>query len=237
MDYEILDVPFEMKEADLKIDGSFRGLGSPFGGKPDSKRDVVQIGAFAKTIAEGGRNGTGTWPFLWYHNVDQPQGIINELTETKTGLAVGGKYALETTRGNDSYILARMGAADQLSIGYDVEEAKLDEKKEVRTLTVINPLWEISQVTFGAASNRARITGVKSALEECKTERELERALREVGLSIDAAKGIAGLLKPYLREAEEAGRAAGITKKNVEEVLRDLRGIRAGMQAYGQLKL
>ena len=237
MNYEILDVPFEIKEADIKVDGSFRGRASPFGGKPDSKRDIVQIGAFAKTIADGGRNGSGTWPFLWYHNVDQPQGVIDELAETKTGLDVGGKYALETTRGNDSYILAKMGAADQLSIGYDVEEAKLDEKKEIRTLTVINPLWEISQVVFGAAGPRATITNVKAALEDCKTVRELEKALREVGLSNSASVYVAGLLKPYLREAEEADTAVGITRKNVEEVLRDLRDVRAGMQAFGALKL
>jgi hypothetical protein len=169
--------------------------------------------------------------------VDQPQGLITDLKETKTGLEVGGKYALETARGNDSYILARMGVADQLSIGFDVEESKLDEKKEVRTLTVINPLWEISQVTFGAAGNRATITQVKAALEEAKTEREMESALREVGLSNSASKYIAGLLRPHLREAEEKGTAEGITHKNVEEVLRGLREVRAGMQAFGQLKL
>jgi hypothetical protein len=58
-------------------------------------------------------------------------------------------------------------------------------------------LWEISPVMF-PANNRARIDRVKSAIEDAKTVRELEGALKESGLSINTAKYITKLCKDKL---------------------------------------
>ena len=232
---EYIAFPWEVKESDLRPDGSFNGTASPFGGVPDEGGDIVEHGAFAKTIQEGGRNKNGIWPFLWYHSSRDVQGLIDHIAEKRTGLDIGGRYALETSRGHDSYVLAKMGVATQLSIGFDPVMVDIDEKKKIRRLKEVK-LWEVSQVVFGMAGGRAEITSVKS-IEEAKTERELERALRDGGLSISAAKYLVSMCRPALREAERKGMIGRIGCDNLEEVLKDLQKVRAEMEVYGSLYL
>ena len=50
-------VPFQ-KDL-VEEDGTFKGYGSVFGGKPDSYGDLIAQGAFKKSLEEGGRNGSG----------------------------------------------------------------------------------------------------------------------------------------------------------------------------------
>ena len=338
---EYLAFPWEVKEADLRPDGSFQGIASPFGGIPDEGGDIVEHGAFAKTIQEGGRNKNGIWPFLWYHSSRDVQGLIDHVAEKRIGLEIGGRYALETTRGHDSYILAKMGAATQLSMGYDPVNFEMDEKKKIRKLKEVK-LWEVSQVVFGMAGSRAEITSMKAmdmetelsfdgeieipsaekpypnehacrlnepgkyvrfvrknnagkvdgkridhiygfkkgggselqairypkdewesaaarkhcskqqgkfeaagekcsscvlSIEEAKTERELERALRDGGLSISAAKYLVSMCRSSLREAERKGVLGRIGRGNLEEVLENLQKVRAEMEVYGNLYL
>lgn len=209
-----MDIPFEVKEVDEQT-GIFKGYGSTFGGKPDSYGDVVVQGAFKDTIESGGRNGFGV-AMLWQHNPDQPIGTWLELMENNKGLAVTGKLTKGVQKADEALLLMKDDALKGMSIGYDLEKGgyEVDNEKNIRYLKKIN-LWEISPVTF-PANTRAQITTVK-AIEQAKTERELERALRDAGLSQKEALIMVNRSKPYLRELRE--------RKTIKDVLSTLEAI------------
>ena len=207
MDKKFLDVPLEVKASDIKEDGTFKGHGSLFDKTPDSYGDVINRGAFSETLAQGGRNKTGI-AMLWQHYSDKIPGVWLSLAEDKKGLPVEGQLALKTTLGRDVYEIMKLGAEAGtfklgLSIGYDAKdfeyETLKDNNKKIRILKRVE-LWEISLVTFPAKIG-AIVSTVKT-IEDAKTERELEKALREAGsLSKSAAQYIVKLCRPSLREA------------------------------------
>jgi len=208
--YSILGLPLEIKSDDVSDEGKFKGWGSTFGGKPDSYGDVVVKGAFKETLENGGRNGTGI-AMLYQHNSYEPIGVWTVMEERDKGLWVEGELDLNVQRAKETHSLLRKGAMRGLSIGYDlprnpdgsrdtdaVEYLEQPNGQYIRLLKKIN-LWEVSPVTF-PANIRATITSVKD-FEGCKTERDWERTLRELGLSKSAAQYIVKLIKPSLRES------------------------------------
>jgi HK97 family phage prohead protease len=199
MEKQYLDIPFDVKAEDITEEGTFKGYGSTFGGSPDAYGDIVVQGAFLSSISRGGRNKSGV-PMLWQHQSSQVPGVWTSLAEDKRGLKVEGKLALKTQLGSESYELMKLGGIKGLSIGYDVVTFETDAHRKVRYLKEVD-LWEISLVTF-PANTRARITSVK-AIEEAKTERQMEQALREAGLSKAAAQYVVSLCRPSLRDSEE----------------------------------
>lgn len=208
-----LDCLFEVKQ--LAEDGTFSGYGSTFGGEPDSYGDVIAKGAFSKSLAKGGRNGTGI-AMLWQHNSDQPIGVWPSISEDSKGLAVEGKLAVDTALGKDAYTLLKMGAIKGLSIGYNTIDFEYNTESKIRTLKEIE-LWEISLVTFPANTN-ATITGIK-AFEEAQNIREFEKALRDAGLSIKQAKYIIHLCQDSF-EKERACREGGIDAESFISAIR-----------------
>lgn len=206
MDKKFLDVALEVKASDIKEDGTFKGHGSLFDKTPDSYGDIIARGAFSETLANGGRNKTGI-AMLWQHYSDRIPGVWLSLAEDKKGLPVEGQLALKTTLGNDVYEIMKLGAELGtfklgLSIGYDAKDFEYmipkDGDRKIRILKKVE-LWEISLVTFPAKIG-AMVSTVKT-IEDAKTERELEKALREVGLSKSAAQYVVKLCRPSLREA------------------------------------
>lgn len=190
---DFLSVGFEIKSEDVNADGIFKGYGSTFGGAPDSYGDIMEKGAFKKSLDSGGRNGFGV-AMLYQHNPDFPIGVWQQMREDSKGLYVEGKLALGTQYGKETYELMKMGALKGLSIGYDVPKggSEWDNDKKVRYLKEVN-LWEISPVTF-PANTRAKINGVK-VFEEASNIRELEASLRDAGLSHSQSKYIVSLCK------------------------------------------
>ena len=171
----------------------FTGYGAVFG-NVDSYGDVIKKGAFKKTISEAKK--TGIWPAMlsqhggWGMSADDmtPIGIFDELEEDDIGLKLGGLFA-DTQRGRENYTLTKMKprpAITGLSIGYIAKKYTIGTKpKEPRRTLEEVDLMEVSLVTF-PANFKARVTSVKSAL----TIRDLEQALRDVGLSQAEAKAL-----------------------------------------------
>jgi HK97 family phage prohead protease len=207
--YNVMGVALEVKADDISETGFFKAWGSTFGGKPDAHGDVVVKGAFKDTIAAGGRNGNGI-AMLYQHNAREPIGVWTKLEEREKGLYVEGELILDVQRAKETYVLMRKGALKGLSIGYDFprlangmrdpDSWETIEKGDsyVRYLKKLD-LWEISPVTF-PANIRANVITVKD-FEDCKTEREWERVLRESGLSRSATQFIVKHIKPSLRES------------------------------------
>lgn len=195
MENRYLNVPLDIK--DIGEDGTFKGYGSTFGGKPDSYGDVINEGAFTKTLKAGGRNGNGI-AMLWQHNSDEPIGVWTSLIEDNRGLAVEGQLEKESEFGKRIYNLMKMKALKGLSIGYNAIKWEEDKETEIRYLNEIS-LWEISPVTF-PANITATITRVKS-IEQARDLRELESALRESGMSKGESLNIIQVCKSALRES------------------------------------
>lgn len=211
--YAAFDYEIETKE--VTDEGKFSGYASIFDKKKDSYGDIIAYGAFSKSLTEGGRNKNGV-PLLWQHYTDKPAGIWENLVEKKKGLWAEGLFAIDTQVGHDAYVLTKMGAVKGLSIGFDPQnsEYEIDENKNQRTLKSID-LWEISIVTFPAKVN-ANIANVKS-VQEAKTERELEDALRDSGLSKNAALYVVSLCRSSLRDSEDSSDRIGL--KSIYETL------------------
>ena len=193
------DFPFELKAEEMTESGIFSGYASMFGGEPDTYGDIVMQGAYVDTLEKGGRNGTGI-AMLWQHDITKPIGVWKKIEENKKGLQVEGQLALSTQAGKEAYELMKIGAIKGLSIGYQVNKDgyEIDDRRKIRKLKTIE-LWEISPVTF-PASVRSQITGVKEAIINAKTERQLEEALREAGLSRSVARYISSSMKKDLSE-------------------------------------
>jgi HK97 family phage prohead protease len=228
MEYEVLNRPFEIKADDVNEEGEFKGYASTFGGKPDFGGDVIAFGAFSETIRKNGKFGNGIG-MLKQHNHDLPIGKWLMVQENSRGLQVHGKLALKTVDGHDVHEFMKLGIMNALSIGWEPlqkdydgndvsrEDAiSIDPKKNIRTLKKID-LWEISPVLF-PMNPKARITGVKMAIETAKTIRELEHALKEAGLSNDASKYIVSLCKDKLHLQEEDNNGLGKIMKSLERV-------------------
>jgi HK97 family phage prohead protease len=174
---------------------SFTGYGAVFG-NVDSYGDVIEKGAFKKTLADA--NKSGSWPAMllqhggWGMSADDltPVGIWTELAEDEKGLLVTGKLA-ETQRGEEAYGLLKMTprpALNGLSIGYRARKFTVGTKAdEPRRILHEVELVEVSLVTF-PANPKARIGSVKSG--DGLGVRDAEKALREAGFSANEAKAI-----------------------------------------------
>ena len=212
---EFMEVPFEVRAEDIKDDGFIKGYGSLFDKKPDSYGDLIAKGAFAKTIAAGGRNGTGV-PILWQHDAKNPIGPWTVMKEDGKGLYLEGMLDLDIEAGKRAHSGLKKKYVRGLSIGFNTISYEIDEKKKLRTLTEID-LWEISIVTFPAKTS-AQITVVK-ALEGATTRIEAEDALREAGLSRSEAKFIVSRMQfDGLREARHES-----SMKKLLEGLREIK--------------
>jgi HK97 family phage prohead protease len=149
-------------------DGTIEGYGSTFGGLPDSYGDVVQKGAFAKTLHDRGAKVK----MLWQHRSDSPIGVWDSMQEDSHGLKMTGRLLLSVQQGREAYELLKAGAIEGLSIGYIPVQQDFDAKTGINTIKEVK-LLETSVVTF-PANTSATITAVKSAFEELDEEMRIK---------------------------------------------------------------
>ncbi len=161
-------------KADLE-ENMFEGYASYFGNK-DSYDDIVEAGAFKKTIKENQKR----IKVLWQHDIGEPIGKPMHMEEDSKGLYIKAKIA-ETDTGKKAMTLLRDGIINEMSIGYSLIKDEWDRNEEARMLKEIK-LWEVSLVSF-AANDKAQVTGVKhEQFENLLTE------LREGKFIIDKDK-------------------------------------------------
>lgn len=214
---------FEVKA--IEADGVFSGYGSVFG-VVDSYKEVVEAGAFAKSLRE--HKKAGTMPaLLWQHDAREPIGVFTKMKEDAVGLYVEGQLLVgqNVPNADKAYSLLKAGALSGLSIGFMTKLSMYDEEKRVRYLKEVE-LWETSLVTF-PANTAARITGVKSDCLQGMTaenahlhKREIEAALRDAGASVKVAQFIASQIqKPALRD--DGGENLS---KSLDKIINTLRG-------------
>lgn len=151
----VKSIPFEVKINENKR--TFEGYASTFG-NADLVNDIVQPGAFKKTISE--RLPKNQIKVLYQHY--EPLGRPTHMEEDSKGLYVEA-YVSKTSLGNDVLELMKDGVIDRMSIGYDVVKDDQDHESGTRLLKELK-LYEFSPVTF-PANEEAIIGQVKSISE------------------------------------------------------------------------
>lgn len=179
------DVKADLVLGDLA--GSFSGYGSVFD-VVDAYNEIVAPGAFSKSIAEIAASGRAL-PVLWNHHSNEPIGKYTSVSEDSSGLKVEGKLLVDhVARAKEIAACISEGVVSGLSIGYFLKAYSVDEETGIWTLTELE-LREISVVTF-PANGDARIETIKSKLAGggMLTKREMEKLMRDAGLSKKEAK-------------------------------------------------
>jgi len=143
----------------------------------DKPPDIIELGAFTKTLQESGPGGANKIRALWQHQWGEvighplemaehprdalPADLLNLYPNTTGGLYVVTKLNLDVQRGREAFALYRDGDMDEWSIGFDAVRHSKDRdilKDQGVTVRRIHEarLWEYSTVTWGA--NQATIT-------------------------------------------------------------------------------
>lgn len=205
---------------DVEPDGSFSGYASLFG-RVDLGRDVVERGAFSRSLAERGAAGVR---MLFQHDPNQPIGAWTEIREDGRGLFVRGRLTPGVAKSREVLELMRGGALDGLSIGFRTVRAR-SEPSGVRRILEAD-LWEISVVTFPMLPG-ARVESIKGGgARSLPTTREFERWLtRDAGLTRgDARAVIAKGFANLVRERDAARNTPGGIVEMIRAATRMING-------------
>lgn len=167
----------EVKE--ISEAGSFEGMLSPYG-NIDGGDDIVEPGAYKKTLKEKG----ATRPLLWQHKSDEPIGEIT-LTDTPEGLMCSGQLLMDDPMAQKAHRFIKSGIVKGLSVGF--ETVKKSFKDGIRHLEEMK-LYEGSIVTF-PMNEQALITSVKARRERKDdfNEELVERQTMDAWYQMDCA--------------------------------------------------
>lgn len=140
-------------------------------GNVDSDGDVIQPGAFSKTIAENGpESRLKRIKHCLDHRRDQVVGVLQVLKEDDKGLYYESKIG-RSALAQDYLKNCEDKIITEHSIGYRVEKSKYDEVQEVYLLSEIR-LYEGSGLQFWGANPETPITGFKA--DDLKDPKDLE---------------------------------------------------------------
>lgn len=190
MQHKLIDLnQIEVKFDDARR-GFFSGYASMFGGV-DSYGDTVLPGAYKSTIEMRKR----PVQMRWNHYGDVI-GKWLEIRETDKGLWVEGELTPGHSKAEDVYASLKHGAISGLSIGYRPIKAYPNETGGMDLHEI--DLVEIS-VVESPADLAAQIGDIKSAIDEIKTIRDIERFVRESGYAKEDAVMLVSRIKSVVR--------------------------------------
>lgn len=175
-----MDRHLNLKIKSVDEAGRVEGYASVYGNK-DLNGDIIERGAFTKTLGENG----GQVPFLWQHKTDMPIGLASLFDESH-GLKMDAQIELSVGDGKEAHLKASKGLVKGLSIGYRVVKEMWDDAARAFRLLEIK-LLEVSLVTIPAnpltlitsVKNDDRIRNIAAALDEIKAGRTLSAATRK----------------------------------------------------------
>jgi HK97 family phage prohead protease len=148
MNYKYKSIPIaqSLKDVDTKT-GVVAGYAAAFD-NVDSDGDIIERGAFKKTVAENGPNGKNRIKMLFNHDWNKILGKPSVLKEDDHGLYFESKIST-TSYGRDVLTLYEDNIIDMHSIGFNVVVDEFNKEKEVRHLKELK-LYEYSPVAWGA---------------------------------------------------------------------------------------
>jgi HK97 family phage prohead protease len=160
----------------------------------DSDGDVMQRGAFTKTLSQNGTTGANRIWHLFNHDTGKPIGKPTVLKEDEKGLYFETRFP-DTVLANDILKLYQSGSITEHSIGFNIIQARNEGSyqliQEVR-------LWEGSSVLWGA-NEYTPTTGIKA--EEFAMKTNLLNELMRNGTLSDETLPTAN--SPLIRQISE----------------------------------
>lgn len=210
IEYKSINTTSEIKDVDL-TKKTVTGYASKFGNK-DLDDDIIMPGAFKKSVAENGPQGTNSILFLWQHNPSQVLAKPTVLKEDAVGLYYEATVDSGATFAEDALKLIANGLVQENSIGFTTVKSAIiqpdatDWETWYRELYELN-LFEHSAVTWGA-NPEARMTGMKSMNKEelQNLEKKLLKSLREPGMHDETYKSLEFAIKQLNTEYYNLGR-------------------------------
>ncbi len=140
-------------------EGQFTGYASVFG-NVDSYGDVVERGAFTRTLTEWAGKPASI-PVLWGHDMNDPFaniGALDHAEEDERGLKVTGTIDLENPTAAQVYRLLQSGRVSSMSFAYLIKES---ERRGSANHLLDLDLLEVSIVSV-PANTEALILDVKA---------------------------------------------------------------------------
>ena len=206
----------EFKSLDSQGAGYFEGYGAIYG-NIDRGGDVIEPGAFAKSLHEIKSGGLGAPPM--YYNHSRPGGTIgvwDHVSEDSRGLEVKGRViALDTEQGRLMHARIKEGAMKGLSIGFRIpaggyKRGSGRNGEPMRYLKQIS-LREISLVD-DPMNTAAKFTFIKQ-----------NSAPDEAGLKAEDVKSVDDLVTLIIQNAHII--APAIATKGWKDAIRDFEGL------------
>lgn len=203
---ELKYIPVEIKE--VREDGTFTGIASKYG-EEDLGGDVIDKGAFTKTISEN-----PIVPILWQHKSDEVIGS-GQVKEWGNRVTIEGKLDLEDPTAVKAYRKMKAALVNGLSIGFSAVKHTWEEVegRAVRHISELK-LWEVSVVTFPMLP-AAQVTRVKGA-------EDIESRIARLEEALQATKGTPEPEPPKAEEPPEAKESDWL--HSVAEVVQLIKG-------------
>lgn len=213
-----------VKLENFEVNGlKISGYASVFNGV-DAVGDTILPGAFEDALKVG-------MPKMFF-NHDQwgvPIGKWTNAYEDEKGLYVEGELTEGNSTAEEVKAALQHGTVDGLSIGFTMKRDGFtyDDKTDTRLIKKISRLYEVSVVTFPCDDN-ARINEVKMEdIEGIKSERDLEKVLRDSGLSRNQALAFCAKARDVfisLRESEQTASEIQQKVESIKDLLKNIEG-------------
>lgn len=167
MDPVLISKTFLAKAEATSTPGEFIALVSAFGNE-DSQGDIVEKGAFTKTLAEWIIKGRPI-PVVWAHQFQDPEMFLGKYTaaeETDAGLKLTGMFDLDHPKAARVHKLMQEGLIVEFSISgmvRDYELIEIDDDDSWWPSMVIKDidLWEAGPC-FKGANDQTELISVKT---------------------------------------------------------------------------
>lgn len=162
--------------------GTISGYFSTYEKTPDSYGDIIEPGAFTKTIEKRKESGH-PFPLCWNHDFSSVIGVVDTVEEKENGPYIEAHF-LDTALAQDVRKMVQSGAVYQFSFAYDVLKSREPNEEEMKA-GVTNVLeevevFEVSVVTVPANQN-AVVTDVKAIPEpETKSGRRNRKSDEDI---------------------------------------------------------
>ncbi|MCF0059943.1 HK97 family phage prohead protease [Dyadobacter chenwenxiniae] len=156
-------------------EGIVSGYFASFDSEPDSDGDIIQPGAFSKTIKESGPLGTKRIKHFLDHDPHKVVGVITELFEDSKGLAYVSRAGSHTL-GVDFVKMVQDEIITEHSFGYKTIASRKGDKGW-NYLTELK-MWEGTSMQAWGANQNTPITGLKSHEELIEEFDKLIKALK-----------------------------------------------------------
>jgi HK97 family phage prohead protease len=216
-----IDIGF--KNADTK-QGIVTGYFAMFGNK-DMDGDIIERGAFAKTIQERGPQGKALIKYLLDHDKTKVVAKITSLYEDEKGLYYEAKIGIHNL-GQDFLKMVESEIINQHSFAFRAIKEQYDELAKANRIKEVM-MYEGSAIQFLGANPETTIIGLKSATDAIAYLENLEKFIR----TTDCTDETIIQLENKLKSLTELMKPSIDTSKNQEA---DVDHIKSILKTFGK---